>query len=417
MRIDLFLLHDDLLDNGPRKCIVVSGKSLKEEINKYIENLISKGWTRRKLTFYFMNKLGFSESVCGSLVYLRKEFYHLVFLKELLKLDNSYEKKFELQEKIDFIKTCHPPLKIYKTPKRITSELCKIAGTHAADGTIHNNYFSISEGYISNIKAFKKWVNIVFGFNPKIKQISKKEWSITFNSKIISRYLTKIFDFPNGKKTPFVKMPPIIHASSKEMQNSFANGFMTFESGIGIKNEVELCVLSKQIVDDLEQVFKQSKLKFVKMKTQSGKYWRMWSGKMNSKETKKWLTFFEKGTYKYNRLLDHAEGYKNKATSFEHALKILNYAFPRKPNNKTSLQDLLLAIKKIKTGTRHDLKKAAGLKNFGGPWNGSLKPYISILEKAQIITTKIDKVNGKNCQIYTYNPQIQHWLLPSAKID
>lgn len=47
MKIDLFLLHDDLLDNNPRKCIVASGTQLKEEINKYINYLISKGWSRR----------------------------------------------------------------------------------------------------------------------------------------------------------------------------------------------------------------------------------------------------------------------------------------------------------------------------------------------------------------------------------
>jgi len=417
MMLDLFLLHDDILDDNPRKCIVASGKFLKDEVNKHIENLITKGWTRRKLTFYFMEKLGFSESVCDPLVYLRKEFYHLIFLRELLKLNNKYEQRFEFQSKIEKLKACQPPLRIYNAITVLTPELCKIAGAHAADGTIHKHYFSLSEGYLSNMNALKIWINNTFGMTAQIKTVSPREWKITFSSKVFTRYFTKLLDFPDGYKTGTVCIPKRIKNSTTGLQTAFANGFMTFESGVGIKNEVELCVLSKLIIDDLATVFKRAKVKFVKMQTRSGRYWRIWSGKINSAETKRWLTFFEKGTYKYNRLRDYAQGYKNKAQSFNHAIKILNYAFPKKPNNKTSLEDLILAIKKIKTGTRHDIKTSAGLKDFGGPWNGSLKPYISILEQTKIITTEIGKANGKSCQIYTYNPKIQTWLLPSAEIE
>jgi len=416
MRIDLFLLHDNLLDDNPRKCIVASGKELKKEINKHIHQLINQGWSQRALTFYFMGKLGWGEGTCDCLVYLRKEFYHLIFLIELLKLNNSYEKRFELQEKIDILKACQPPLKKYPAVKKVSLELCKIAGAHAADGTVHKNYFSISEGYKSNLIAFKEWLSTVFDMTPKIKQVSPNEWNINFNSKVFSRYMTQILKFPNGNKTEFVKMPTIIKKSPKSFQEAFANGFMTFESGVGIKNEVELCVLSKPIIVDLSFIFERAKLKFVRMKNRGGRYCRIWSGNINPEETKKWMPFFEKGTYKYNRLRDYAFGYKNKADSFEQAVKILNYAFPKKPNNKTSLHSLILAMKKVKTGTRHDLKKSAKLKNFGGPWNGSLKPYLTILEDTKIISTRIGKINGKSCQIYTYNPKISTWLLPSAEI-
>jgi len=417
MRIDLFLLHDSILDNKPGKCIMASGKTLKVEINKHLESLIQKGWTKSNLTSHFMKQLNFSWSVCNSLVYLKREFYHLIFLKELLSLDKAYQQRFEFQDKIDCVKACWPPVKVYPAVKTITSELCKLAGAHAADGTIYKQYFSLSEGYLSNMEALQNWIENIFGIKYKIKTVSEHEWKIDFSSKIITRYLTKILGFPNGYKTSTVTIPKIIKNSSIELQEAFANGFMTFESGFGIKNEIELCVLSKNIVDDLEKIFNRSKVKFIRMTKRSGRYCRIWSGKLTPNEAKKWMTFFEIETYKYNRLRDYATGYKNKATSFEHASKILNYAFPKKPNNKTSLQDLILAIKKIKTGTRHDLKKAAGLKNFGGPWNGSLKPYVSILEQTKIITTKINKINGKSCQVYTYNPKIQTWLLPSAKIE
>ena len=152
------------------------------------------------------------------------------------------------------------------------------------------------------------------------------------------------------------------------------------------------------------------------MAGKSGKYWRIWSGKISPNEAEEWLQFFEEETYKHTRLKDYANGYKNTVETLEQAIQILNYAFPKKPNNKTSLAELVTAIAKIKSGTRHDIKKAAGLKQFGGPWNGSLKPYISVLELTKIITTKIGKVNGKSCQIYTYNPNMAEWRLPSAEI-
>lgn len=138
---------------------------------------------------------------------------------------------------------------------------------------------------------------------------------------------------------------------------------------------------------------------------------------MTPKEAEAWLQFFEEGTYKYTRLKDYAEGYKNKAGTFEQAIQILNYSFPKKPNNKTSLRELIIAIERIKSGTRHDIKKATQLENFGGPWNGSLKPYLLIMEQTKIVTTKLGKANGKSCQIYTYNPTVGEWLLPSAKIE
>ena len=417
MKIDLFLLHDDYLDDNPKKCIVASGTKLKKEISTHILDLIEKGWTRRKLTFYFMKRLKFSKETCNRLVYLRKEFYHLVFLRELLKLNKSYNKRFELQEKIDCIKACQPPLRIYPAIKTITPELCKLAGAHAADGTIHKQYFSLSEGYLSSMKALQCWIQNIFGFKYKIKTVSAHEWKIDFSSKIITRYLTRILGFPNGNKTEFVEIPKIIKQLDYTLQKDFAKGFMTFESGIGIKNEVELCVLSKNIIEDLAKVFKNAKVKFVKMQTRSGKYWRIWSGKINSEEATNWLQFYEEETYKYNRLRDYARGYTNTAKTFKQAIQILKYAFPKKYNNKTSLDKLILAMKKIENGTRHDIKAAAGLKNFGGPWNGSLRPYLTLMEQTKIITTHIGKANGKSCQIYTYNPKVSTWLLPSAEIQ
>jgi len=418
MRIDLFLLHDDKFDDNPRKCIMASGKDLKAEINKYIDQLISEGWTKRKLTFYFIKKLGFSEATCDSLVYLRKEFYHLIFLKKLLLLSNAYNKRFELQDKIKYLKANQTPLRVFKAVKFITPGLCKLAGAHAADGTLHDNYFCVTDGQKSNIIAFSNWFTKTFDIHLKVKSIptSTQEWKVATTLKVYSRYLTHVLNFPNGSKTEIVKMSQIIKNSPIKMQIAFANGFMTFESGFGIKNEVELCVLSKNIIDDLEKVFDNSNVKFVRMKKKSGKYYRIWSGKLNKTEAKNWLKFFEKDTYKYNRLLDFAAGYSTIPKTFEEAIEILDKAFPKKPNNKTCLVEILHAIRRIRAGTRHDLKSAAGLKDFGGPWNGSLRPYITILELTNIINTKIGKANGKSCQIYEYNPSLEIWRLPSTEV-
>jgi hypothetical protein len=417
MKLDLFLLHDDKLDYTPKKCLVVSGTNLKEEIDRYIKNLINAGWTKKSLSEYFSKRLSFSKITCEKLVYLRKDFYHLVFLRELLKLCNSYDKRFDFQDKIDYIKACQPPEKIYSAVKLVSPELCKFAGAHAADGTIKDNYFALSEGYLSNMKTLQTWIFVLFGIKYKINKISNQEWKINFHSKVITRYLTHLLYFPNGYKTNIVSIPKPIANTNLKSKQEFTKGFMTFESGIGIKNEIELCVLSKQIIDELAEVFSNTHVKFVKKKPKSGNYYRIWSGKINQKEAKQWLQFYEEDTFKYNHLRDYANGYTNTANTFTQAIQILNFAFPKKPNNKTSLIELILAMRKIEICTRHDLKNAAKLKSFGGPWNGSLKPYLLILEQTKIIITKIGKSNGKSCQIYTYNPNIKTWLLPSAKIE
>jgi len=103
MNIDLFLLHDDMLDNTPRKCIVASGKELNVEIQKHINNLLSKGWIKNELICYFSKTLNFSKGTCKQLVFVKKQYYHLIFLKELIKLDNT-EHRFSVTELLEIAK-------------------------------------------------------------------------------------------------------------------------------------------------------------------------------------------------------------------------------------------------------------------------------------------------------------------------
>src|SRR3989344_1828170 len=73
---------------------------------------------------------------------------------------------------------------------------------------------------------------LIFEYTPKLIQIGKNEWGIRFHSRIISRYLSKFFDFPSGCKQYTVKEPEIIKNSPLAYRKAFALGSLTFEAGI-----------------------------------------------------------------------------------------------------------------------------------------------------------------------------------------
>ena len=120
-----------------------------------------------------MKEFGISKPTSDRLVYLRKGFYPLIFIEELLRLTNKLGKRFVLQEKIEFLKANQPPLKIVKAPKVLTKSLCKIAGAHAADGTVADSLFCITDGYRNNIRAFGKWLEKEFALNYRAIKISE----------------------------------------------------------------------------------------------------------------------------------------------------------------------------------------------------------------------------------------------------
>lgn len=419
MEIDLFKLHDYLKDTKARGWIVCKGKNVKIELGLMIKSLNKKGISRYKLFKMVEKELHTSNPNAQRMVYLKREWFPLVFIEYLIKLTNSSKNRF--QENIEFLKINNPVSRPIKAVKGLTAELCKIMGAHAADGTVHNNFFCITDGNKSNIIAFKSWVKDVFGIEiGTIKQRDKNEWALAFSNKIITRYITKIFNFPNGEKVYTVGEPEIIKKS--KFRDAFAIGALSFEAGVGIKNQVELCVVSKRFRDDLFEILNLCGLKITLMEKSSGSYWRFWSNKLSKDEAKIWLNFFEPKTEKWYKLYDYVYGFQTCIKDEKDAMCILNNIFKKSSSNKICIEDVFNAIKELKECCRYELVNqiitSKNLKSYGGKWAHSIAHYLKIFGQANIINVTKRKFGKKKSfgsiirQVYTFNPNLSNWRLP-----
>lgn len=420
IRIDLFRLHDPISDNSLRKCIMASG----ENLSKILQNLL-KNVDKTKFIKNLMYKYNISYSSAERLAYFKKDWFPLYYIKEIILITNNSSIRFRIQDEIEFLKSNQPPQRIYKAVKFLNPEICKIAGAHAADGTLaKGNLLRITDGHESNIDVLQKWIYYTFLINTKKVRMkrSTEEWGIQLKSKVIGRYLNKIFGFPYGSKQYSVREPKIIRQSSLELRKAFALGAFTFESGVGIKHEVELCVSSKSFRDDLSQILTLSDVTHTTMKKSSGGYWRLWSGRLNIEESRKWMYFFEHGTKKWSLLSYFVDGYKRKGFCIKTAIDVLDKTYPRKSPSKITLKDVLEVIIEAKEVHRYELAnilcKKCNITTYGGKWAHSLRPYLYILKSCNIIFIEKRKFGKKKSwgsivrEVYIFNENFRSWLLP-----
>lgn len=419
VKINLFNLIDED-ERRPGSWIMAKGENLNEVLKPLISKVTIKFGSKKKLSEHLQHKFNLSQSVAERFVFLMKEWQPLFLIKEIADLVNL--SPFELQENIDLLKINKPPVKIYNAVKELNEDLCKIIGAHAADGTLNGNYFRINDGYKSNILAFRKWIVNVFGVEYPIKKISENEYFLTFHSGFISSYLRKIFDFPSGMKVYIVSEPEIIKKSNLNFRKSFAIGALTFEAGVGMRHQIELCVSSKDFRDSIAEILGLLNIKFTKMKNSSNTYWRLWSNKLSEDDVLKWIELFEPETEKWFKMHDLIYGYNGQVNSLEEAIEKLNKVYPFNSANKICLKDILLAISSLKTACRYELIsylcKNNNLSSFGGKWGHSLAPYLDILKKANIIRVQKNKYGMKKSfgsvvrKVYIYNPTVSQWRIP-----
>ncbi|MBI1935535.1 hypothetical protein HYS31_03765 [Candidatus Woesearchaeota archaeon] len=418
VRLDLFKLHDS--KDTTKNWILAKGENLKIELNVLIEET---GFANTELVKHLMKKLNISIACAEKLVYLSREWYPLVYIEELVNLTNS--NKYEIQNKINFLKSCKPPVVEYVAVKELTVNLCKITGAHAADGTLYGSYIAITDYHKTSITALIKWFKD-FGYAPKLKQIGKNEFGIKFHSRIISRYLTKFFDFPSGCKQYSVKEPEIIRNSPLKFRKAFAFGALTFDGCVTSSNKIELCVSSKGFRDSIAEILTELNIPYKAMEQQSSRYWRLWSNALTKQEALIWSELFEPNTEKWFKLNDYINGFSKKVNSFEEAVYILNSVYPRQSGSKVILKDVLLAIQDLKRTYRYELADYLARKNnlvsYGGTWAHSLRHHLDILKRANVISVEKQKFGKKKSfgtavrEIYIFNGNSREWRVPERKI-
>jgi hypothetical protein len=320
--LDLFNLHDPEKDVKPRSWICAGGDRLK---NKFIDLIIEVSTScqlSKSAIFRLIAKnLNCSFSNIKRVVY-RKKIIPLPVMSEFLNLWAVYlnksdvellDKKKDLQDSFEILKSNFSLAKPMRAVKKLSIDLAKICGAHAADGWIgvrkrRNGYlsydFALREKDKKAVLAFKNWVESEFGLNSIINNRSQGCYSIEFSNKIFLRYLHLFFDFPYGKKSNIVKEPSIIKNSSLEFRKAFALGVMTFDGGMCKKN-IQFTTKSKALRDSIFEVLNLDGIKGVYVTASHDKLerWKLYSSKSKrNKEFISWLDYFEKGTDKYDRL-------------------------------------------------------------------------------------------------------------------
>ncbi len=426
-RLDLFKLHDE--KDLPKGFVVAKGKNFKEEIERMIHEIEKLGITKTRLVKHIMNKLGISIVTAERLIYserkceyIKREWFPIAFIEEITRLSGN-DNYYKIQDKIEYIRIGNSASKPLKPAIYLTETLCKIAGAHAADGTLFSNkqhgiLIRLCDQHESAVRAYSKWILDTFNLELRVykSKFAKEMWEVAFSNKIIGRYLNKFFGFRYGCKTYDVKEPEIIKNTPLKCRKAFALGFLTFESGIGMKNQIELCIRSRQMRDDIFEILTKSSINVVKMEKQSyGMTWRLWSKKLSEDEAIEWLEFFEQGTEKWFKLYEYINGFQGKINNFEDATKIFSEIFPLQPASKTSILEVLSILKRKGITWRYDIENETKLKS---KWAHSISHYISILKEANVISVKKERFGKKKSfgtivrDVYTYNPNIQSWNVP-----
>lgn len=215
---DLFQLHDFARDKAPRSKIVCFGLRLIPLVQEMLREIYAHR-ERGEITRYFVAELGVSKVTEGCLRSATRKWLPLIFLQKLLFFWQSAcektcaeaeSKKLELFDCIESMRVNLNSSKPVSVPQHLTIQLCKIAGAHAADGTLADNFLCITDRNRESVVAFQQWIFESFGVKPKIVQKGPNEWKLAFHNKVITRYLKTFFGFPSGTKHLTVSEPQII---------------------------------------------------------------------------------------------------------------------------------------------------------------------------------------------------------------
>ncbi|HLD15186.1 MAG TPA: LAGLIDADG family homing endonuclease [Candidatus Nanoarchaeia archaeon] len=395
MRLDLLKLHSK--KDSPKGWIWVrfDSKLLKRHYLRLLRNKSLK-----EITLELCKKLNAGFSTISK---------HLIRLKHA---EKGFE--FPLPLLIVLIDYIHPKMKakvansfeefISKTSYTkqrtkavfvLTEDLAELIGAHMADGHMRmesNSYkINVCDGRRELVESCAKLVENIFGIKSIIRFSSRDNtWSCWFNNKIIGRYFENIFKIKPGKKFDIAKEPELIKNSNFKIRKAFAKGVISFDGGVKTSGMVAISSMSKDLIEDIYNILKEDGIEVNKRYNKKKKSWLIESiSGRNENYLSKLLYYFEKDTWKYNRLKFFIN--PRKLTIDE-----LNYLFPEHHLSKVSLNEVYCTIKKLKktnvSGIISELKRKDINVN-----RVTLFKYFYLLEKSSLIekqTIKID--NGIN---------------------
>lgn len=218
----------------------------------------------------------------------RKMFYAKLSNSEVVTLNELNKQAItnELIESINTIRTFNGR-EIY-LPKKLFPDLLYFLGVVAGDGSLpikHNG--EGQRNYVVSIeKANRYFILIILKplaeglFKIKwswrsVKRYNRKrKWILYLYSKPLYFYLTKIFDFPEGKKHHKIRMPELIRKLRPINRIPFIAGVMDTDWGRTGENKFGTHCASEKLLFDIRNTLKHflsSKMK-IKRYVQKGKY-------------------------------------------------------------------------------------------------------------------------------------------------
>ncbi len=206
-------------------------------------------------------------------------------LKKLLVLNGLQytDKHKEIVNSISYLQ-CGRVSEKLRAQKFLIPELAKLCGAHAADGCLNgaknkgplSARWDLGDQEKENVLEARNWIETCFGFKPILMQKGKMSYTWT-NKQIISRYLTRIFDFPIGPKCDIVKMPEIFKTNDKRvfgnadkqtlqiLQLEFSKEVINFDGHSTLSGNIIQSGFgsnSRQLLEDVKDVFQKYNVNF-----------------------------------------------------------------------------------------------------------------------------------------------------------
>lgn len=394
LNFDIFKLNISKEDVSPLYWICFKGKNLHKIIFRiFTEVQNSLKISKRKLILNISNLMNCGNTCVSDRIYNVKEKFPIIMIEKLLELWKTHlnknnkqinNKKLEIIENTEYLIQNHPLSKPVLAVKKLTLPLCKLAGAHAADGSLVKRYPSVhilklSQKNKQYALVYAKLIRDVFNFEPNM-HIEKKCYTVRVSNKIIARYLGLFLDFPYGYKSKIVTIPKIIKNSSMCYQRAFACGIMSYEGSVEMTEVISYGGLSKILRDELIDIFVKSNLKVVK-RNYKNKVFLFRTLKLNKEEARKWLSFFVENTEKWWKIKDIIDGYSHAVNDIQTAKKILDSIYSPRSISLTKLIDLI-------KGKHNGIVYSKDLQKEIKVSDRNTRLMINILNKANILIPK-----------------------------
>lgn len=340
-------------------------------------------------------------------------------LKEILNFSRRYLliKEFisfrrRIIDSIEYLNVNTSGSKKIKSIKKLSINLCKICGAHAADGSLTKRFIissknkndiekvitSIKKGYqthppklkiyyhkrlreyriwitekefkhidkskisvslyhsirtvdsdLKAIEAYKEWIQNCFGIIPKIRKSNKfNMYEINIHNKVIARYLTNLFDFECGRKIETVREPKIIRQAPFKFKKAFALGALTFDGSVELDKTTSYSSKSKHLLNFVYETLKRDLPRRIGITIDYNKNGIKTFKGIKDKDFNILLKFFEKNTKKWNRINEFANGFDKKINNYEEAIRILEKYESNANNIKVTFNDIINVIKSNK---------------------------------------------------------------------